>query len=97
LHHWPDRASHDDAMSGQLPDLPEHLEQAAFNLLVGGCPAPWSREEIIRALAADPNEFVARDAVNNSLRDLVGYGLLHQTGELFLPTRPAIHSVRLSD
>ena len=82
-------------MSGQLPDPPDPLEQAAFNLLVDSYPAPWSREEIIRALASDPYEFAARDAVNNSLRDLVGYGLFHQSGELFLPTRPAIHSARL--
>ena len=82
-------------MSDPIPDLPEHLEQAAFSLLVGSYPAPWSREEIIRALAANPNEFAARDAVNNSLRDLVSYGLLHQNGELFLPTRPAIHAVDL--
>jgi hypothetical protein len=82
-------------MSRQIPDLPEHLEQAAFNLLLESYPAPWSREEIIRALASDPSEFAARDAINNSLRDLVSHGLLHRTGEFFLPTRPAIHAVRL--
>ena len=84
-------------MSGQTPDLPEQLERAAFNLLVGSYPALCSREEIIRELAADPNEFADRDAINNSLRDLVGHGLLHQTGDLFLPTRPAIHALHLCD
>ena len=82
-------------MSGQIADVPERLEEAAFSLLVGSYPTPWSREEIIRALAADPTQFAARDAVNNTLRNLVSYGLLHQTGELFLPTRPAIHAVDL--
>jgi hypothetical protein len=90
-----DRANHDDAMSDPIPDQPGRLEEAAFNLLLDSYPAPWAREEIIRALAADPNEFAARDAVNNGLRDLVGYGLLHQIGEFFLLTRSAIHSVRL--
>jgi hypothetical protein len=31
---------HDDAITGQIPALPERLEQAAFNLLVGSYPAP---------------------------------------------------------
>lgn len=84
-------------MSDSSPDLPERLEQAAFSLLVGSYPAPWTREEIVRVLAADPNQFADRDAGNNSLRGLIGYGLLHQTGELFLPTRAAIHSLRLCD
>jgi hypothetical protein len=97
LHHSPDRASHDDAISDPTSHQPDRLEQAAFNLLLDSYPAPWSREEIIRALAADPTQFAARDAVNNSLRDLVSYGLFHQTGEFFLPTRPAIHSARLCD
>ena len=84
-------------MSGQVTDAPERLEQAAFNLLLDSYPAAWSRDEIMRALAADPGEFAARDAINNSLRDLVSYGLLHQSGELFLPTRPAFHAVRLCE
>jgi hypothetical protein len=84
-------------MSGQVTDALERLEQAAFNLLLDSYPAPWSRDEIIRALAVDRGEFAARDAVNNSLRDLVSYGLLHRNGELFLPTRSAIHAVRLCD
>ena len=84
-------------MSGQDFESPERLEQAAFSLLVGSYPAPWSREEIIRALASDPNEFPGRDAVDNSLRELVSSGLLHQNGELFLPTRPAIRALELCD
>jgi hypothetical protein len=84
-------------MSDPITDLPDRLEQAAFNLLLDTYPAAWSREEIIRALVADPSEFAARDAISNSLRDLVGYGLLHQTGALFLPTRSAVRAVGLCD
>lgn len=59
-------------MRSEVPNEQEQLHQAVFNLLVDSYPASWSREEIIRELADAPDEFAARDAVANGLRELVG-------------------------
>ena len=47
-------------------------------------------EELIRELAADPEEFAERDAIERAVRDLARAGLLHRNGEFAIPSRAAL-------
>jgi hypothetical protein len=53
-------------------------------------PALWSRAALEREIAAG-GEFAERDAVERAVRDLAGVGLVHQHGDLILPSRAALH------
>ncbi len=47
--------------------------------------------ELVREIAGDGAGFAERDAIERAVRDLGRFGLLHQQGELVLPTRAALH------
>ena len=53
-------------------------------------PSQVTVEELIREVAADPEEFAERDAVERAVRDLARAGLLHRNGEFVFPTRAAL-------
>lgn len=73
----------------------EGCQRALLELLLASHPALLSREEIVRELTGDPDEFAERDLVANSLRDLVSAGLLHRIGDFFFATRAALLVRRL--
>jgi hypothetical protein len=59
-------------------------------VLLDAHPAQRSTEEIVRELVEDPDEFAARDRVENAIRDLVGAGLLHRHGPFVFATHAAV-------
>lgn len=73
---------------------PRHEEdlaqQAVLAVLLDAHPAQRSIEEVVRELAEDPDEFGARDRIENAIRDLVGAGLLHRHGSFVFVTRAAV-------
>lgn len=52
-------------------------------------PTQIAEAELIREYA-DPDDFGMRDAFGRAVRDLVGVGLLHRSGDFVLPTRAAV-------
>jgi predicted transcriptional regulator len=53
-------------------------------------PTQVTIEELIRDLAADPEAFSERDAIERAVRDLARAGLVHRNGEFALPARAAL-------
>jgi hypothetical protein len=53
-------------------------------------PTQVTLEELVRELAADPDAFAERDAIERAVRDLTRAGLLHRSGEFVLPSRAAL-------
>ena len=70
-------------------------DQAVLRLLLENYPVPFTRDEISRELATEPIDFAGQDLIDNSLRDLAGYGLIYRHGDFFLATRAAKHAARL--
>ncbi len=60
-------------------------------------PVLLTTAELVRELAGEQAGFSDRDAIERAVRDLGGVGLLHQQGELVLPTRAALHFIELLD
>jgi hypothetical protein len=65
-------------------------EQAVLAVLLDAHPAQRSVEEVVREMTDRPDEFAARDAVLNAIRDLTGAGLLHRHGPFVFATRAAV-------
>jgi hypothetical protein len=53
-------------------------------------PAQVTLEELIREIAADPDAFAERDAIERAVRDLAHAGLLHRHGEFVIPSRASL-------
>jgi hypothetical protein len=53
-------------------------------------PTQITLEELVRDVAANPEEFAERDAIERAARDLSRAGLLHRSGEFVLPSRAAL-------
>ncbi len=70
-------------------------EAAVLQQLLFLHPAQVSFEELLREVAADPDEFGQRDEVARAVRDLGAAGLLRREGELVLPTLAALRSDEL--
>lgn len=47
-------------------------------------------EELIVDIAADPEAFAERDAIERAVRDLARAGLVHRNGEFAIPSRAAL-------
>jgi hypothetical protein len=58
-------------------------------------PAQVTLEELVREVAADPEAFSERDAIERAARDLARAGLLHRSGEFILPSRAALRFAEL--
>jgi hypothetical protein len=58
-------------------------------------PGTFTLEELIREMTVCSVEFSDQDAIRRSVRDLAAVGLLHQIGDLVLPTRAAVHYYEL--
>jgi hypothetical protein len=77
----------DDLAPGEREDM---TEQAVLSILLDAHPGQCSLEEVVREMTDRPEEFPARDAINNAIRDLVGAGLLHRHGAFVFATRAAV-------
>jgi hypothetical protein len=64
-------------------------QQSVLSLLLLAHPGQRSVEEIVREMTDRPDEFSARDEINNAIRDLVGTGLVHRHGPFLFATRAA--------
>jgi hypothetical protein len=82
----PPESSRDDP-SRHEDDL---AQQSVLAILLDAYPAQRSTEEIVRELADRPDEFAARDRIDNAIRDLVGAGLLHRHGSFVFASRAAV-------
>lgn len=60
-------------------------------------PAQVTFEELVREIAADPEAFSERDAIERAVRDLVRTGLLNRNGEFVLASRAALRFSDLLD
>jgi hypothetical protein len=65
-------------------------QQAILAILLEAHPGQRSVEEVIREMTDRPDEFSARDAIDNAIRDLVGAGLLHRHGAFVFATHAAV-------
>ena len=74
----------------------DRLQQAILAVLLEEHPAQRSVEEIVRELTDRPEDFAARDAIDNALRDLVAAGLLHRHGNFLFATRAAVRFDQLA-
>jgi hypothetical protein len=53
-------------------------------------PTQVTVEELIVDVAADPEAFAERDAIERAVRDLSRAGLAHRNGEFAIPSRAAL-------
>lgn len=60
-------------------------------------PETLTLDELVRELTIDSAEFSEQDRVKRAVRDLTAGGLLHQVGDLVLPTRAAVLYRSLED
>lgn len=65
-------------------------ERVVLMAVLEAHPSQITKAELIREHADDPEGFTARDAFERAIRDLVGVGLLHRSGDFILPTRAAV-------
>jgi hypothetical protein len=53
-------------------------------------PAQVTVEELVVDVAADPDAFAERDAIERAVRELSRAGLVHRNGEFAIPSRAAL-------
>jgi Fe2+ or Zn2+ uptake regulation protein len=82
----------DELLVAEREDM---TQQAVLSILLEAHPGQRSIEEVVREMTDRPDEFPARDAINNALRDLVGTGLLHRHGPFVFATRAAVRFEQL--
>lgn len=75
-----DRAALDDA----------NAEQGVLTLVLGDYPEVYTENELVRAVAFDPENFMECDTLERAIRSLWDVGLLHRYGPLIFPTRAAM-------
>ena len=79
------------------PTHPEELaQQSVLAILLDAYPAQRSIDEVVREMTDRPDDFGARDTIENAVRDLVGAGLLHRHGPFVFATRAAVRFDELS-
>jgi len=65
-------------------------EAAVLRQLLALHPVQLTREELVREVAGDSDEFAATDAVERAIRELSATGLVHGSGDVVLPSRAAL-------
>lgn len=60
-------------------------------------PETFTLAELTRELTIDATDFMERDRIERSVRDLIAGGLLHLVGDLVLPTRAAVNFHSLAE
>ena len=66
------------------------VESTVLRQLLELHPLHVSLEELVRDVAAEPESFAERDAIERAVRDLARAGLLHRHQEFVFPTRAAL-------
>lgn len=66
------------------------FERTVLMAVLEAHPTQITEAELIREHADDPKGFAASDAFGRAVRDLIGVGLLHRSGDFVLPTRAAV-------
>jgi hypothetical protein len=66
------------------------VEAAVLRQLLLLHPTQMTLEELVVDIAADPESFAERDAVERAVRDLARAGLVHRSGEFAVPSRAAL-------
>jgi hypothetical protein len=66
------------------------FERAVLMAVLETHPTHLTEAELIREHADDPDDLGTRDAFGRAVRDLIGVGLLHRSGDFVLPTRAAV-------
>jgi hypothetical protein len=66
------------------------VEAIVLRQLVLLHPTQMTVGELIVDIAADPEAFSERDAIERAVRELARAGLVHRTGEFAIPTRAAL-------
>jgi hypothetical protein len=82
-----DMTSPDERSVAEREDM---AQQAVLAILLEAHPGQRSVEEVAREMTDRPDDVAARDAVDNSIRDLVAAGLLHRHGPFVFATRAAV-------
>jgi hypothetical protein len=66
------------------------MEATVLRQLLALHPTQVSATELLREIAADPDDFSERDALDRAVRDLGAAGLVRRNGELLAPSRAAL-------
>lgn len=66
------------------------VEAAVLRQLLLIHPAQVTLEELIVDVAADPEAFAERDAIERAVRELARAGLVHRNGGFAIPSRAAL-------
>jgi hypothetical protein len=66
------------------------LEAAVLRQLLALHPVQISFDELLREIAAEPEDFGQRDALERAVRDLAAAGLLHRRDGFVIPSRAAL-------
>ncbi len=82
--------AHGDEDDRPVAEREDALQGSVLELLLIAHPAQRSVEEVVREMTDRPDEFAARDAVLNAIRDLAGAGLLHRHGPFVFATHAAV-------
>lgn len=85
MHHQDSSAGQSSSPLTGLEDLRAELSVLAFVVSEN----PISEEEMVRALAYDPEKFGDRDPLERAVGELIRLRLLRREGELIWPTRVA--------
>jgi hypothetical protein len=64
-------------------------ERVVLMAVLEAHPTQITEAELVREHGG-PEDFATRDAFGRAVRDLVGVGLLHRSGDFVLPTRAAV-------
>lgn len=72
-------------------------ERGVLHCVLEVYPELYTKNDLVRQLATDPDVFGQRDAVLRAIRDLAKVGLLNVSGPLVVPSRAAIKFDLLSE
>jgi hypothetical protein len=88
MHDQPRGGRVERAMTTHDEDTRE--ERRVLREVLSYYPGSFTLEELIRELTVCSTAFSDRDAIERAVRDLTAGGLIHQMGDLVLPTRAAV-------
>lgn len=75
----------------------DRTEAAVLREVLFLYPESLTLEELIRQMTSASTEFPEVDQVRRAVRELTAAGLLHQVGDLVLPTRAAVRFHELAE
>jgi hypothetical protein len=73
-----------------LLSLEERRQRAVLDLHLDEHPAHLAIDEVVRALASEPDDFAAVDDLHNAIGELVAYGLVHRHDRFVFASRAAM-------